>query len=188
MDLRRVRVWEWLTGAAGLALLVSLFLPWYGLDNVHLGGALAFDPTATANAWQSFAVVDVILALVALGAIALPLVAAMQRTAAVPQSVTAILMIFAIVGAIIAVVRLLNVPGPETILNAVGGGSGSSGGSVDVTREPGPFIAALAALAIVAFDYRSMADSRTPHAMRSRLDVTTIAAPAPDGERRDLAT
>jgi hypothetical protein len=38
MDLRRVRVWEWLTGLAGLALLVSLFLPWYGVEAAE-GGA-----------------------------------------------------------------------------------------------------------------------------------------------------
>lgn len=185
MDLRRVRRWEWLTGAAGVVLLVSLFLPWYGLDNVNVGGAIPFDPTATANAWESFAVVDVLLALAALGAMALPVVAAMQRTAAVPQALTAILIVFDTVAAVAAVVRLLNVPNAATVLRVLGGEGGYSG-SVDVTREPGVFIGTLAALAIFFFDYRSMADSRTPHAMRSRLDVATIPAPTADGERRDL--
>jgi hypothetical protein len=189
MDLRRVRVWEWLTGAAGLALLVSLFLPWYGLDNVAVGGAIPFDPTATATGWESFSVVDLLLALAALGAMALPVVAAMQRTAAVPQSLTALLMIFAVVAAIAAVVRLLNPPDVATVIRAVGGeGVYSNGGSVDVMREVGVWVGALAALAIFFFDYRSMADSRTPHAMRSRLDVATVPAPSADGERRDLAT
>jgi hypothetical protein len=187
MDLRRVRVWEWLTGAAGLVLLVSLFLPWYGLDNVKVGGAIPFDPTTTATGWESFSVVDVLLALAALGAMALPVVAAMQRTAAVPQSLTALLMFFAVVAAVAAVVRLLNPPDVVTVLRAAGAEGGySSGDRIDVMREVGVWLGALSALAIFFCDYRSMGDSRTPHAMRSRLDVATVPAPTPDGERRDL--
>ena len=38
MDLRRLRAGEWLAAAAGVALVVSLFLPWYeigGVDPAH---------------------------------------------------------------------------------------------------------------------------------------------------------
>src|SRR3954451_7424118 len=74
MDPRRVRKWDWLTGLGGLVLLASLFLPWYSLDGV------------SATGWESFSVIDLLLAVAALCAIALPIVTAMQRTAAVPQS------------------------------------------------------------------------------------------------------
>jgi hypothetical protein len=161
MDLRRVRVWEWLTGLAGAVLLVSLFLPWYGAGS-----------GVEVSAWEAFTVIDVLLALVALGAIALPVIAATQRTAAVPQSWTALLMPFAIVAAILAVIRLLNLPD-----------LGPSG-----ERAFGVWLAAAAALALLAFDYRSMGDKRFPRAMRPRLDITTIPAPTPDGERRDTAS
>src|SRR4051794_16058300 len=117
MDLRRVRVWEWLTGLAGLVLLVSLFLPWYGT-----GGE-------TASGWESFAVVDIVLAIAALGAIALPLLAAAQRTAAVPQAMTALLMPFALVAALLALIRVLNLPGDAS------------------DREVGVWVGAIAAVA-----------------------------------------
>ena len=192
MDLRRVRRWEWLTGAAGVVLLVSLFLPWYGLDPFGNASAVIHG-SSTASAWQAFSVVDVVLAIAALGAIALPIVTAMQRTAAVPQAFTALLMPFAIAAAVVAVVRLLNAPDITGLGIGVEGayygpiGSAASAG-IDVTREVGAWIGTVAAIAVVLLDYRSMADSRTPHAMRSRLEVATIPAPTADGERRDLAT
>jgi hypothetical protein len=190
MDLRRVRRWEWLTGAAGIVLLVSLFLPWYGLD--AFGNATAaVTGSSTATAWQAFSVIDIVLAVVALGAIALPVVAAMQRTAAVPQAFTALLMPFAIAAAVTAVVRLLDAPDVTGLGIGVEGayyGPTNVHSGIDVTREIGAWLGTFAALAVVLLDYRSMADSRTPHAMRSRLEVATIPAPTADGERRDLAT
>jgi cation transport ATPase len=154
MDLRRVRRWEWLTGLAGLVLLVSLFLHWYD----------------GASAWQAFTVIDVVLAIAALGAMALPVVTAAQRTAAVPQGTTALLMPVALVAALLALIRLVNPPG-----------SGAE-------REIGVWLGTVAAFAVFYLNSRSMGDARTPHAMRSRLDVATLPAPTPDGERRDLAT
>ena len=157
MDLRRLRTWEWLTGLAGVVLLVSLFLPWYGAGD------------ATATGWESFAITDFLLALLALMAIALPVVTAIQRTAAVPQAWTALIMLV-VVPAIVAVAfRLINLPGEG------------------FERELGAWLGALATLAVFACDYRSMADSSFPRAMRPRLDVATIPAPTADGERRDVA-
>jgi hypothetical protein len=155
MDVRRVREWEWLTGLAGLVLLLSLFLPWYGSSG------------STANAWQSFAVTDVILALAALGAIALPILAATQRTAAVPQAWASSLIWVVLAAAVLAVIRVVHPP---------------AGG---VTREAGVWIGAVAVLALVAFDIKSMRDKRFPSVMRPRLDIETIAAPTADGTRRD---
>ena len=66
MDLRRLRAGEWIAGGAGVALLVALFLPWYGPGDV--------------TAWEAFDVIDVLLAALALGAIALVPITASQRT------------------------------------------------------------------------------------------------------------
>src|SRR4051812_10454472 len=156
MDLRRVRAWDWLTGLAGLVLLVSLFLPWYG------GGA------TDASGWEAFTVIDVVLALAALLAIALPLVTAAQRTASVPQSWVAIVMLIGVPAAILAVIRLLNLPGDG------------------LTREAGVWIGAASALALTVVAYRSMGDRTFPSAMRPRLDVEVIPSPVPDGARRDV--
>lgn len=156
MDLRRVRVWEWLTGLAGAALLISLFLPWYGAGE------------ADATAWEALTVTDVVLALLALMAIALPLIAATQRTVAVPQSWTALIMLIAVPALLMALFRLLNLPGDG------------------LGREIGVWLGALATLGVIACDYRSMGDRTFPRAMRPRLDIETIPAPTPDGSRRDV--
>ena len=158
MDLRRARTWEWLTALSGLLLLVSLFLPWYGS-----GGE-------TATGWESFTVIDVILAFAALAAIGLLVVTATQRTAGVPQAWTACLFWVALLAAILAVVRLFNTPVPS---------------GVDVTREIGVWLGTASALGMLVFDWRSMRDKSFPVAMRPHLDIETIPAPPADGARRD---
>jgi hypothetical protein len=159
MDLRRVRAWEWLTGLAGLVLLVALFLPWY-------------EPSdgAGISAWNAFSVTDVVLALCAVAAMTLPALAATQRTAAVPQGWTAMLVYIGLVGAVLAIVRLIAVPAVAS----------------PAARGAGAWIGALAAVAILAFDWRSMGDKRFPAAMRPPLDVRVVPTPTPEGERRDL--
>src|SRR5690348_4562644 len=119
MDLRRVRTWDWLTGLAGLVLLVALFLPWYSTGGQNATG------------WESCTVLDSILALAALGGIALLVATATQRTAAIPQAVASSLTPILLVAAVLAVIRLLNLPGAAD------------------TREAGVWIGALAALALV---------------------------------------
>jgi hypothetical protein len=156
VDLRRVRTWEWLTGIGGFVLLVSLFLPWYSAAGVDATG------------WESFSVVDLIVALAALSAMALPLVAAFQRTAAVPQAFASTIVWVLGLAAVLAVIRLINPPFD------------------DVSREAGVWIAVIAALATAAFDVKSMRDKRFPAAMRPRLDIETIPAPLADGTRRDV--
>ena len=47
MDLRRLRVGEWLAAVSGLALLASLFLPWYGPGSV--------------TGWEALSAIDVLL-------------------------------------------------------------------------------------------------------------------------------
>ena len=75
MDLRRVRAGEWVAAASGVALLVSLFLPWYG---------------PSASAWESLAAIDVLLAFVAASGVLLAIVTAVQRVPAVPIALSAL--------------------------------------------------------------------------------------------------
>src|SRR5215218_5000319 len=75
MRLQRVRPIDWVAAAAGVALLVVLALPWYDL----LDGSL--------SAFMAFSFVDLWLALVALGAIAIPIVTALRDSPAVPLAV-----------------------------------------------------------------------------------------------------
>ena len=97
MDLRRLRVGEWIVGACGLLLLIALFLPWYG------------DPSSTA--WEAFTVLDVILMLLALAAIAVPIVTAIHRVPALPLALESLVALFGVLGVILVLIRVLNLPG-----------------------------------------------------------------------------
>lgn len=97
MDLRRLRVGEWIVGASGLLLVIALFLPWYG------------DPSSTA--WEAFTVLDLILALLALAALSVPIVTATQRVPAVPLAVESLTALFGLVAVVLVLIRVLNLPG-----------------------------------------------------------------------------
>jgi hypothetical protein len=97
MDLRRLRVGEWIVGASGVLLLVALFLPWYG------------NPSSTA--WESFSVLDLILTLLALAAISVPIVTATHRVPALPLAVESLTALFGLFGLVLVLFRVLNLPG-----------------------------------------------------------------------------
>ena len=94
MDLRRVRVWEWLTGLAGLALLTALLLPWYG----------------GASGWEALSITDVVLAVTGLACAGYVVVTAAQRTAAVPQTMVAFVLPVSLLALILTLVRVVDAP------------------------------------------------------------------------------
>jgi hypothetical protein len=104
VDLRRLRVGEWVTALAGVALLVSLSLPWY--RTCVPGGGCDEEITG----WQALAVNDIVFALLALAAIALVAVTAMQPTPAISIAYEALLFLVSLVGGVLALVRLFSLP------------------------------------------------------------------------------
>jgi hypothetical protein len=143
MDLRRLRAGEWIVGVAGLALLVSLFLPWYD----------------GRSAWESLGVLDAILALVALSAMAIPVVTAAYRAPALPlahQSLTALVGS----GALLLVVgRVLNLPDSAT------------------GRDLGLWLGLAATVGVVAGALLAMRDERRA-APGKHNDLTGVPVPA----------
>ena len=131
MDLRRLRVGEWIVGAAGLLLLVSLFLTWYG------------EPSSTA--WEAFAVLDVILALVALAAVSVPVVTATHRVPALPLAIESLTALLGFVAVMLTLIRVLNLPGEADgrevglwlgLVSTLGVFAGSLVGIRDERRSP----------------------------------------------------
>jgi hypothetical protein len=157
MDLRRVGVWQWLTGLAGVVLLVDLWLPWFGAGGL------------TANAWESFVFIDLILALTGLWAIALVLVTAGRSAAALPKLLARWLVWLAIVAALLTFYRLLRLPDADIVL---------TGGGIDVTRKAGVWIGLLASIGVAVFAWRAWRDTRFPGPLRDVPDT-------PRRERRE---
>jgi len=94
MDLRRLRAGEWIVALSGVALLASLFLPWYG------------DRTG----FEALAVNDVILAAIALAAIAVLVVTAGQRVPAVPIALESVVTVLGFVALVLVAVRAVWIP------------------------------------------------------------------------------
>jgi hypothetical protein len=107
MELSRLRREHLIAGGGGVALLVVMFLDWYsagGVDGVRAQGA---------TAWQSFQILDVILALVGLLAIALAVFAAAQRSPALPAATAVVTSTAGGLALLLVLYRILNQPGPN---------------------------------------------------------------------------
>lgn len=97
MDMRRLRTGEWIAAASGVALLASLFLPWYG--------------PASLSAWESLGAIDVLLALVAASGVLLAVVTAAQGVPAVPIALSALVVFAGLLGVLLVLFRVADLPG-----------------------------------------------------------------------------
>ena len=143
MDLRRLRAGEWIAAISGIALLVSLFLPWYGYEAAR-PGLLAIPDGATG--WQAFAVTDVALAVLAAFGVALLLVTAAQRTVAVPVALAGLTALAGTIAlALAAVLVAIEV---------------SPGGPIATSREPGAWLGLVAAAGLAVGGWVAIHDER----------------------------
>jgi hypothetical protein len=96
MEARRAGMWDRLTGVAGFVVLVALFLPFY------------YTNEDTFSAWAAFALIDKVILLSALLALALPLVAMLKSTPSAPQKLALATLAFGAIALLGTVVRLFN--------------------------------------------------------------------------------
>jgi hypothetical protein len=132
VNARWLKPGDWLAGLGGLVLLVSLFLTWYSVSDRDL------------TAWQSFAVIDVLLALAALVGIALAVTTAVRRTPAVPVALGVLGAPVGVVATLLVLLRLLDPPGPNELLDL----------------GPGVWLALAGAAAVAAGAWWSLGDER----------------------------
>src|SRR3954454_13772642 len=84
-DRNRLNTGELIAGIAGLVLLIDLWFKWYGVKVSGGGGLLkGFSIGVSANSWESFGLIDIILFLVALIAICAPVLRAINRLPDMP--------------------------------------------------------------------------------------------------------
>jgi hypothetical protein len=148
--MRRLRDGEWSAGAGGLALLVSLFLHWYGAGGV-----------AEATAWQAFDVLDVVLALLALAPLGLVLTQATRSSPSIPVAFSVLATLAGALAALLILYRIVNQPGPNEL--------------VDV--QVGAWLGFLAALVVAGGAWRSMRVEPIPGAPDPPVEDLPLPAP-----------
>jgi hypothetical protein len=134
-------------------LLVALFLDWYSADR-----------GVTANAWETFGLTDIVLAVAALMGISLAVAAATQHSPAVPQTISALTTPVALAAAVLAVIHTISLP------------DGASG------RELGVYLGLAGAVGVLVGAWRSMGDQSFPRAATPHVEVTPLPAPKPRSE------
>ncbi len=157
----RPRTGEMVAAAAGVALLVVMFLDWY-----RTGGAPGVAP-AGLSAWQAFGALDVILALIAVLAIAPAVLSATRRSPAMPIAASVVVAALGIFATLAILYRILNQPGPNDL----------------VESGLGAFLGFVSVLAIAAGSWSASTDEDVPPTPRDLAAVETRPAP-PAGAAR----
>jgi hypothetical protein len=147
VDPRRLSLGEWIAGVAAALLIVSLFLPWYSVAGTDL------------TAWSAMAVDDVLIAFTAAGALAALVIDAIPRLAGFAVAALSLAVIFAILGLILTISRVVD-PAPPG----------------DASLEAGAWLGLVAALGMVSGLLAGMRDEGP--ARRSAASARAAAAAA----------
>jgi hypothetical protein len=157
VDFDRLRFGDWVMAFGGVAVLLVMLVDWYSIPELSLGdesvGSIGF------NAWESFAVNDVILALAAVMALAAFVLTASQPTAAVPLALASLTTLVAVLSFVLVVIRLIWTPDVTD-------------GVFDAQREAGAWLGLVATSVLAVGCLASIRDERLPrpeHQVEPRL-------------------
>jgi hypothetical protein len=156
MDTSRLTPGDMIAGVGGIVLLISLFLPWYGVS-VDVAG---FSASESATGWEVLSFIDILLFLCAVVAIA---VVAARAAGSLPPDVPAGVVLLAVgaLALLLVLFRIIDIPAPGDVPD-----------EVDLSRKIGVFIALIASAAIAYAGWRTNED-------RTGAPVTRPADPAP---------
>lgn len=121
MDLRRLRLGEWVAGISGAVLILVMFLPWYLTPGSFRPPPAGYQPLtpgcvgtsceeSAVSAWDAFAFADVLLLLAALAGLILWAVTAAYSTVGVPVATSTLTALGGILATVALVVRLIFPP------------------------------------------------------------------------------
>ncbi len=157
MELSRLRRGDLIAGLGGVALLIVMFLDWYGA-----GGNATFQGQDIGfNAWQAFSITDLILALTAVSGIGLAVITATHRSPALAVAASVITATLGALATLLVFYRILNQPGPNEFFDV----------------KLGAFLGFLSVLAVAVGGFLSMRDEQWEGA-----PVPTDVRPVPPRE------
>ena len=152
MELRKLDAGEIVAGVAGIVLIASMaLLNWFDVD-VPPGT----QPIGGFDAFRAFDVVDILLLLIALTAIALPVSALVATRTDVPIALSAFLTLGAIVASLVLIYRLIDTPDLSGDRFALDRPPFNIG--FETTVGAGAFVGLLATVAIAVGGWLAMRD------------------------------
>lgn len=145
MNAERLTPGQRIAAIAGAALFILMFLPWFG---VELDAGLAQVEGGSVNAWESFGGIDLLLLITAIAAVALPLMAAANRSVELPIATSALIAGLGVLATILVLYRLIDPPGPDIP-------------GVEYDRRIGVWLGLLAAGAVAYGGWQAMQEEGT---------------------------
>jgi hypothetical protein len=157
---------------SAIALLIIMFLSWYGVDSISASG-LGFEQEisgdqleqfageeggdTSANAWQAFSLIDILLLITILGVVGLAVARAMGSAIDLPVSPSAVIAALGGIAFLLILFRLIVTP------DATGGAELPEGVEldVDVSRSIGVFLGLIAAAGMAIGGWLSMQEEGT---------------------------
>ena len=159
MDTSRLTTGDIVAGVGGIVLLISLFLPWYGVS-VDIAG---FSASESGSGWEALGFIDILLFVIAVAAIA---VVVARAAGALPADIPApvILLGLGALAVLLVLFRIIDIPV-----------DGDMPDEVDLTRKVGIFIALIGAAAITYGGWRT--NTETPTARMTPAPATDPPPP-----------
>ena len=125
MDVSQLSTAVKVAGGAGLLLVISLFLPWYGVDTGF--------GSVNGSGWEVFSYTDLIAFLAGAAGITIAVLAMQNRLAALPVPAGQLLLGLGGLALLLVLYRTVNPPGPD---------------EADLGRKLGLFIGLIAAAGV----------------------------------------
>jgi len=143
MDTSRLTTGDIIAGVAGLVLLISLFLPWYGVS-VDVAG---FSASESGSGWEALGFIDILLFLISIAAIGIVVA---KAAGALPADVPAPVILLGLGGLALLLVlfRIIDIPVDGDVPD-----------EVDLSRKVGIFIALIAAAALTYGGWRTNSEA-----------------------------
>ena len=164
MDTSRISFGEMVAAASGLALIVVMFLPWYGAEFEGVSDS--------ASAWETMSFIDILLLIAALLAVAVAVArAAGMMPADLPAPPGQIVAGAGAIAVLLVLFRLLDIPEPE--------GADILGDQVDFSRKIGAFLGLIAAGGIAYGGYTAMNERASGAAPGTRSSAPPPPPPPP---------
>lgn len=108
MDTSKLSIGDQIAAASGIALLIFMFLPWYGVD-ASVG---PISISESANAWETLSFIDILLFLIALVAIGVPVA---KAAGSLPDDLPGGMLVLAAggLGVLLVLFRIIDLPTPD---------------------------------------------------------------------------